>query len=64
MTTLAIVVVDVDDRAFERLWLNAEAKASERPFWVVGKAGVDFGRRSKANAKRLTCRVERLNSDS
>jgi hypothetical protein len=55
MTTLAIVVVDVDDRAFERLWLNAEAKASERPFWVVGKAGVDFGRRSK---------VERLKSDS
>jgi hypothetical protein len=43
--------------------VNAQAKASERPFLVVSKAGVDFGRRSKANAKRLTCGVERLNSD-
>ncbi len=43
--------------------MNAQAKASERPSWVVSKAGVDFGRRSKANAKRLTCGVERLNSD-
>ena len=43
--------------------MTAQAKTSERQFWVVSKAGVDFGRRSKANAKRLTCGVERLNSD-
>jgi hypothetical protein len=43
--------------------VNAQAKASERPFLVVSKAGVDSGRRSRANAKRLTCGVERLNSD-
>jgi hypothetical protein len=37
------VVVDVVDRVFERASVNAQAKASERQFWVVSKAGVDLG---------------------